>query len=535
MNRLAAGVLSVGLLVLCPSLTAAQKADLSFLLTRAEETEFRETTRYDEALAFLDVVAASADEVHLTTYGYSVEGRALPLAVFGRVRDASPRAVKQSGRIRVFVQANIHAGEVEGKEAVLMLLRDMGMGRYDHLLDSLVVLVAPLYNADGNERVSLYNRPRQHGPTGGMGTRANAQGLDLNRDHMKLASPETRSIVRLLNDFDPHVIVDLHSTNGTTHAYHLTYAPPLHPATPAPIAQFMEERWLPELTAEMLRNGFQTYHYGNLPWPGMDAPRGWYSFDYRPRFGTNYAGIRNRIAILSEAYAYLPFEERIRSSRALVDHVLRFAHENASEVKHTTRSADDAIVGKSLALRAEFEPSDEPVDILMGDVERDVHPLTGETMLRRIDAQRVEPMTAYISFRPTHLETAPVAYFLPPEAERAVEILRAHGIEVEPVQLDLRVSTEQFVLEEVTRAERAFQDRHERAATGVYEPRNGPVPAGWYRVDMAQRLGRLAFLLLEPMSSDGLLNWAVFDALIDDVDRGSTYPVIRQPAPTSVH
>ena len=217
------------------------------LLTRAELTDFVETTSYEEVIALSESLAELSDNIHLTTFGYTNEGRALPLLVVG-APDASVASVLGTGKTRVYVQGNIHGGEVCGKEALLMLLRRYAMGVYPSWTDELVLLIAPIYNADGNERVSLRNRPRQHGPIGGMGQRPNAQGLDLNRDHTKLDSPEARSLVRLMTEYDPHVAVDLHTTNGTRHAYHLTYSPPLHPNTSAAIDGLLRDRWLPEIT-----------------------------------------------------------------------------------------------------------------------------------------------------------------------------------------------------------------------------------------------------------------------------------------------
>ena len=125
-----------------------------------------------------------SDQLHLTEFGYTTEGRKLPLLVFGELWDATPEEVTQAKKTRVLIQANIHAGEVAGKEALLMLIRELASGAHSSWSDSLVLLIVPIYNADGNEKISLYNRPRQHGPIGGMGQRANAQGLDLNRDHI---------------------------------------------------------------------------------------------------------------------------------------------------------------------------------------------------------------------------------------------------------------------------------------------------------------------------------------------------------------
>src|SRR5690606_38357908 len=144
-----------------------------------------ETSRYDDVRRVLAALAARP-EVHVTGFGRSEEGRELPLAVVAApaVRDAE--AARASGRLRVLVLGNIHAGEVEGKEAALILARRLAGGDLRQLLGRLVVLVAPLYNADGNERISTDHRPEQFGPIGGVGTRENANGLDLNRDFMKL-------------------------------------------------------------------------------------------------------------------------------------------------------------------------------------------------------------------------------------------------------------------------------------------------------------------------------------------------------------
>ena len=185
------------------------------LLTRPERTEFRETSRYEDVMAFLDAAAKASRDIHLTTFGRTVEGRDLPLAVAGAPA-ATPEAVRRTGKLRVYIQGNIHGGEVEGKESAQMLLRDIARGKRAEWLKSMVLIVAPIYNADGNERIALTSRGRQHGPIGGQGQRANAQGLDLNRDHMKLDSPEGRAVVKLMNDFDPHVALDLHTTNGPT-------------------------------------------------------------------------------------------------------------------------------------------------------------------------------------------------------------------------------------------------------------------------------------------------------------------------------
>ena len=274
--------------------------------TRPERTAFNETSTYADVVAFMEAAAKAAPKlIHLTSFGTSSEGRTLPLAVVG-APGASPDAVRRTGKLRVYIQGNIHAGEVEGKESAQMLLRELAEGKHADWLRSMVLLVAPIYNADGNEKFSLTNRGRQHGPMAGQGQRPNAQGYDLNRDHMKLDSPEARGFVKLMNDYDPHVSMDLHTTNGTRHAYHLTYAPPLNPATDPAIIDLLRKDWLPSVTRTIkTKYDWDYYYYGNVEGrgpAGSPDERAWKSFDSRPRFNNNYIGLRNRIAILSEAY-----------------------------------------------------------------------------------------------------------------------------------------------------------------------------------------------------------------------------------------
>lgn len=486
-------------------------------------------------MAFVAAVARGRRTMHVTQLGYSTEGRALPLAVVGNVADASPEAVRRSGKLRVYIQANIHAGEVEGKEAALMLLRDLAQGRHARWLDSLVLLVAPIYNADGNERVSLTNRPLQNGPLGGMGQRANAQGLDLNRDHTKLESPEARSLARFLTDYDPEVAMDLHTTDGSVHAYHLTYAPPLHPGTDSAIVALLRGRWLPEVTQTIKqRDGWDFFYYGNLPGGpeggggggggNESQERGWYTFDHRPRFNNNYLGLRNRFAILSEAYSYATFEERIRATYRFVEECVDFAYRHAGEIRRTTRAADAHVLTRdSLPLRARLHRG-APIEILVGAVEETRHPYTGQRMLQRLDVRRPETMTDFSTFEGTDVERVPRAYFVPPSLTAVLDRLEAHGVRLSRLAQPLTIEVERFGIDSTWTAERPFQNHRERTVRGGYERAQETLPAGTVVVPVAQPLGRLVFYLLEPRSDDGLLDWNLLD---DALANARSYPIVR--------
>lgn len=501
------------------------------LTTRPERTEHRETSRYDDVLAFVQAADRASSLIHYTTFATTNEGRALPLLVVGRVPDASPQSVRGSGKTVLYLQGNIHAGEVEGKESLQVLLREVVQGRHGALLDSLVLLVAPIYNADGNERIDPMNRPRQHGPIGGMGVRPNAQGLDLNRDHTKLESPEARGLARMLTDYDPHVVVDLHTTNGTYHGYHLTYAPPLHPNTPAEIDRILRREWLPAVTERARRQaGWLLYYYGNVPSADEGNPgaeRGWYTFDHRPRFGTNYAGLRNRFGILSEAYSYLTFEERVRVTQDFVHRTLEWARTHATQIRRATEAADrEDLRGRPLALNARMRRGD-VVPILMGEVREEANPVTGHMMLRRVDTVREERMPEWQAFDGADTERAPAMYLLPPGLDSVVERLRMHGVRVVAMQ-GRPARLEAFRIDSTSVAERAFQGHRERRIWGRWESTETILPPGTLMVPMDQPLARLVFTLLEPRSDDGFVAWNLLDPWIE---RDRHFPIARVPAP----
>lgn len=518
------------------------------LRTRAERTDFDETSRYADVRGLLDALAASQPRlVFLTSFGRSAEGRDLPLAVIGSPAPRDPATARATRKARVLVLANIHAGEVEGKEAALILARRLAGGDLRRLLDRVTVLVAPIYNADGNERVSVDNRPAQFGPFGGVGTRETARGLDLNRDFVKLEAVESQGLASLLSTWDPHVVIDLHTTNGSYHGYHLTYAPTL--AVNADPRLVQATRSLLATARQVLADrGWRTYSYGNfvaegaldrdLTRPESGAPA-WRTFDARPRFVTNGIGLRNRIAILSEAYSYLSFERRVRVTETFAETVLALVARRAATVtaltaeidRATTRAGEQGSLGP-LGARGRLTPLDGAVRILVGDVETRPHPKTGVPMtVMKESVARPVLMQDYAGFTPMDMVPAPRAYLVPNDGPRAglidtlSTLLARHGVVVERLASATGVQVESVTPAAVTRNERVFQGHQEVKLGGVTRARRLlQAPAGSLRVSMAQPLARLIFHLLEPTSDDGVLTWNVLDPWLKE---GAEIPVYR--------
>ncbi|MFB3854703.1 MAG: M14 family metallopeptidase [Vicinamibacterales bacterium] len=417
-----------------PATRPAQTGD--WPLTRPEATNYAETSRYDEVIAFMKAMAAANPAIHLATYGYTSEGRPLPLAVIGAA-GATPQQVRAAaGKTRIYIQGNIHAGEVEGKEACLWLLRSIAKGERARWFDNVVLLVNPIYNADGNERVNVRNRGSQNGPVGGMGQRANAQDLDLNRDNTKLETPEARSVARLMTDYDPHIAIDLHTTNGSNHGFYLTYETSLSPNTSPGITKLVRGQLLPAVTKAVKdKHGWSYFYYGGVARQGERAWRGDPEL-YKPRYTQTYFGIRNRIGILSETYSYASFEDRIKSNYWFLEEIVNFAAANGEAIRRVTAEADrESIIGVPQAVRVELVKLPDPVEIVLADVVEERNPYVPDRpMRRRVNgSEKTEVMPHYGLVQATETSVAPRAFVVPalpsPPAGAATDA-RAGGLPV---------------------------------------------------------------------------------------------------------
>jgi len=503
------------------------EAQVPRIESRAESSGYDETSRYADVVRFVDEIRRVDPSVRVETFGRSAEGRDLPLLFLADPPATTPVQARRSGKPVVFVMANIHAGEVEGKEAALHLARRVAVGDLRPLLARMTILIAPIYNADGNEAISPRNRPEQNGPVAGVGSRENAGGLDLNRDFMKLESPEARALVRLMGRWDPHLTIDLHTTNGSDHGYHLTYSIPLNPAVDPRIAAFERDRMMPAIGRAMLdRHRLRTYYYGNFaetnPNTRRPEPRSWQAFTHLPRIGQNYVGLRNRLAILSEAYSYLDFRGRIAATEAFVEEILRYVADRGPEVVRLTEEADDDATRRgqsaspgNLGVEFAMTPLPSPVEILVGEVRQVANPRSGLVMSVMVE-DRVTPvrMLDYGQFAATRSVARPFAYLVRPDEDlRPIrDLLMRHGIVIEELTGPLRAEVEVFDVTEVRRSPRPSQGHREVRLSGQSRRETAEFPARTILVRSSQPLATLASYLLEPESDDGLVTWNVLDA-----------------------
>jgi hypothetical protein len=533
------------------------------LITVAEASGYKSTSTYESVVQLMKFAADKSPVIYYTTYGKTFEGREMPLAVVGTgLKDASPAAVRATGKLRVHIQGNVHAGEVEGKESAQILLREFALGQHADWLQTMVFLINPIYNADGNEKMSPTNRGTQNGPINGMGTRNQAQNMNLNRDYMKLDAPEGKANAKLYVDYDPHVSYDLHTSNGSNHAYFLTYSPPLNPNTSETIMRIMKDEWFPFVTKQVkAKHGWDMFYYGNVegggrgrggaggrgevppprgaaqpppppppttqPAPAAPAgPRAWGTFEHVPRFHNSYVGMRNRFALLTEAYSYATFEDRIKATSYFIEESLTFAHQNAKRLQAAVAAADkENVIGQELATRAQKKTGG-LIEILMGEVEQEANPVSGRSMNRRVNVSKPEQMVDRLWFEPTSKELVPAEFYVPAEATAALELLRRHGIQLRPIKAAVSGVEEFAISGNTTGTAGAEMGTHQpRRLEGEWQASGAPVPAGAWAVPMNQPLARLAFYLLAPTSDDGLTNWNYLDEYLKDA---KTYPIKRK-------
>jgi hypothetical protein len=488
--------------------------------TKAERTNYAETSSHADVLGFLDSLASAGALFRRGTLATSPRGREVPVVIAARPMVDGPAEAHRSGKPVIYVQANIHAGEVEGKEAAQMLLRDLTLGALRPLLDSIVLILVPIYNTDGNDAFGN-NRPGQNGPAI-VGVRPNGQGLDLNRDYVKQEAPETRGAAALVAAWDPDIFVDLHTTNGSYHGYQLTYSPGLNPNSP-PANEWGRDHFLPELRRRMrARHRREVFSYGNFRNQHPDSlVLGWETYDPRPRFGTNWFGMRGRVSILSEAYSNADFSTRVGATYDFVLELLRLA---AAE-RTTIRALADrgAPQGDSLALRSELAPPQ------LEDVIAEITEPAGEgagsfSRRRRTGTFRTIRMPVFDRFQPARKEAIPAAYLLPPEHAHLAQLLRGHGIRVSRLTAPWAGAAEAFRVDSLIASAGVFEGHREVRVEGSWQPRPAAVTTGWFVVPTAQRLGLLAAYLLEPASEDGFATWNLLDR---DLRRGRDAAILR--------
>lgn len=483
--------------------------------TPFEQGGLVDSPTYDETVAWLERLAAATPKVRLVSLGKSPENREIWMAVVSAEGAATPEALALRGKPTILAQAGIHSGEIDGKDAGLMLLRDMTvLGNRAELLDRANLLFIPIFSVDGHERRSTYGRINQRGPVH-TGWRTTSRNLNLNRDYAKLDLLEMRHLVAALNAWEPDLYLDLHVTDGADYQYDITFGWNHPPSAWSPaIGSWLDAVYRPAVSDALRERGHVP---GDLVFTAdpYDWRKGIYRFTAQPRYSNGYGDARHLPTVLVENHSLKPYRQRVLGTYVLLAESLRLLGERGGELAEAIE-ADRARRPETVPLAWRMAEGQEPRTEEFLGVEQRIEPSEVSGGLRVVWTG--EPVTVEVPIleptEPAVTVERPAAYWVPPAYRDVIERLEIHGIEVERIEEAREVEAETYRLAGAEIAEEPFEGRVRATATPVPERRRQLFPPGSVRVSTDQPLGDLAILLLEPAAPDSFFQWGFFHEVL---------------------
>jgi hypothetical protein len=491
--------------------------------TPAETAQFKTTPDYATTRAYLERLATAAPQtIRLTRFGVSPEGRDLILVVATSGGEFTAEAARKSGKQILMVQSGIHAGEIEGKDAGLMLLRDLSItGNPPHLLDHTILLYLPIFNVDGHENSTPYNRINQLGPDA-MGFRATAQNLNLNRDYMKADAPEMRDWLASFNAWLPDLFVDVHTTDGADYQYDLTWYTEDWESLD-PVVKAWQDHALKEIIFPQVdKKGHLLAPYLDLK-DHRDITKGIANFGSGPRFSTGYVALQNRAALLVETHMLKPYATRVQATYDLLVQILDYLRTDAHSLRDAVGAADRNTIARAAQAGAKLP-------ILFKTAEKpDTFALKGVAFSQTHSDISGDIWTQYDPDTPKHFDIPnwrdlvatenvglPAAYAVPAGWPQVIDKLREHGLRFELTKRIVKVSAQSYQLDTPRWAKAPFESRMMLEDFSVRdENATAELPPGSAIVPLDQRAANVAVHLLEPKAPDSLLRWGFLNAIFE--------------------
>lgn len=524
------------LLVLIASIITTGTGKDKFL-TVAEKSNYESTSRHADVMDFFKSLNKISPSFRIESMGKSTNGLEMPLIILAKPLPKSINDIKKDKRIVVYLQANIHAGEVEGKEAVQMLARDILLKETPDYLKNVIILIAPIFNADGNEQISKLNRTNQAGPVNGVGVRHNGQMLDLNRDAMKVESPELYGMItNVLNKWDPALMMDLHTTNGSYHQEPTTYTWMVNPNTDRGLINYMRDKMMPWVKSDLTNNyKWQNIFYGDFF--DQRNPEKGLSYDaVQPRYIVNYIGLRNRLSILNENYVYSDFKTRVIGCYNLLKSVLEYVSTNKDEIKKMLKDADEKTIARGLnpvesdSVAVEFvsKPSPQPETVNAYEMEA-YKDANGRERYKPTNKIKTVTVPYYVDYYAKRSVKLPFAYLISQADAKVVSLLKTHGIKIETLNKPALLDVQTIKTKELKPSQRLNQGHYNNSIKVEYINEKKEFAAGTLVVRTSQPLANVATYLLEPETDDGLLYWNYWDKYLVPQWGGAylPYPVTK--------
>lgn len=487
-----------------------------------------QTPRYAETIEFSKKLAEASPMLHYTTFGKSHQLRELPLLILDRHGRFTPEQVYASGNIVLMVQAAIHPGEPDGKDAGLMLLRDMVIhSKHLELLENITLLFIPIFNVDGHERFGPHNRINQNGPEE-MGWRTNARNLNLNRDFLKADAFEMQHFMKLWNDWQPDFYIDTHSTNGGDYQYPMTYIIEIFGNMEKGLSDWCEQEFLPEWEKQMEASGYPAFPY--VTYRNWHDPRsGLVSRTSPPALSNGFAAQRNRPGLLLETHMLKPYPLRVEATYYSILHTMQLLHGNHQRFKALVKAADAFTASaefRAQPFHLDFRTASDSVMIDFKGVEyqKIISDLSGgQWFIYESD----KPTNFHIPWfhvqEPTTTVKLPEAYVIPVQWYDVIERLQLHGIEMTFLAEEKEMEVESYRFRDVYLAGSVNEGRQMARFTAVPVTENRRFPAGSAVVPMNQPAARLIAHALEPDAPSSFASWGFFNVIFQRTEYFESY------------
>ncbi|MCY7348203.1 MAG: M14 family metallopeptidase, partial [Pyrinomonadaceae bacterium] len=487
------------------------------------------TPRYAETIAFARKLDRASDLIAYQSFGKSGEGRDLPLLIASNDKTFTVEAARKKGKAIILIQACIHAGESDGKDAGFALLRDIAITKTRaDLLKDAVILFVPIYNVDGHENFNAFNRINQNGPDA-MGFRATSANLNLNRDYMKADAPETRAFLQLWNRWKPDFFIDCHVTDGADFRYNLTYEFAHHAEVSSFIKDWMNDHFEKKVVASVEKEGNLLTHY--LQFDGREVTKGIETFIPTPRFATGYSPLRNRAGLLIETHSLKSYKSRVRGTYDVLRYTIEEINRNKASLFEANRQADAETVGRGktydanrkFPLRQEITKKSAPFEFKGVEYKLEDSEISG---MKRI-IYGTKPLDLTIPKFDEAVISASVApplyYIVPPQWTDVIEVLQAHGVQFQRLTKSLTVEVESYRFADVKWSNASFENRVTLnfKTNLIIETRE--FPPNSIVIPLAQETANVAIHLLEPNSPDSFVYWGFFNAIFEQKEYGEGY------------
>lgn len=491
-----------------------------------EKSNCLETPRFEETIAYCRQLGQASPFVKVTDFGTSPQGRKLPLVIIDKEKQFRPVNYKHREKTVVLIQACIHPGESEGKDAGLMLLRDIIINRqYPEILEKVTILFIPIFNVDGHERFGPYGRINQNGPTE-MGWRTTATNLNLNRDFLKADTPEMKAWIRLFNIWLPDLLADCHTTNGADYQYVMTYSLETHENMVEPVRTWTVDKLIPFLEERMVASGFPMFPYVS-PKEWHNITKGLTSFAWGPRYSTGYGVVQNRPFILLETHMLKAYKPRVESTYELLKHLLSIAAQEGPSIRRVILEGDSLTAGipTGSELPLQFEPTEDSMIVDFKGIYFTIEEsdLSGGDWVRYTKTPKEYQIPFFDKVKSKETAILPYAYIVPQEWQDVIDIVKLHDINTMQLTDSITVTINSYKFSNPSWRGKPYEGRHmvEFEQEVITEERT--YPKGTIVIKMNQRTNRVIAHLLEPKGPDSFVAWGFFDGIFQRTEYTEYY------------